>query len=105
MVSITAKDKTKLNEIVFTLREEMPHLEKRYYVESLGVFGPYARGTNRPRSTLNLVVEYKKLPTLIEMAQLEEHLQGLLGLKVDLGIKGDLRPHIKERVLRELVKV
>ena len=94
-----------IEEILSTLREEMPRLEDRYHVESLGVFGPYARGTNRPRSALNLVVEYEKTPTLIELAQLEEHLRDLLGVKVVLGIKGDLRPHIKEKVLRELVQV
>lgn len=94
-----------IKEILSALRKELPNLEERYHVESLGVFGPYARGTNRPRSALNLVVEYGKTPTLIELAQLEEHLQDLLGLKVDLGIKSDLRPHVKEQVLRELVEV
>jgi predicted nucleotidyltransferase len=105
MAARREKDKARLNEIVSALRKELPNLEKQFRVESLGVFGPYARGTHRPHSALNLVVEYEKTPNLIEMAQLEEHLQDLLGLKVDLGIKGDLRPHVREQVLRELVDV
>ena len=105
MTARTEKDKAKLKEIVSVLRKELPNLEKRYHVESLGVFGPYARGTNGPRSSLNLVVEYGKTPSLIELAQLEEHLQDVLGVKVDLGIKGDLRSHVRERVLKELVEV
>ena len=98
-------DKSKLQEILAALREEMPRLEETYHVKSLGVFGPYARGENRPRSKLNLVVEYHQLPTLITLAKLEDHLSELLGVKVDLGPKESLRPHVKERVLRELVPV
>ena len=87
------------------MRKEMPILSKQFQVDSICVFGPDARGTNRPRSTLNLVVEYEVSPSLVEMAQLKEHLQSLLGLKVDLGVKGDLRPDVKDRVLREMVRV
>lgn len=104
-MSRTAKDSPRLSLILSALRNELPNLEKTYKVRKLGVFGPFARGTDRPRSTLNLVVEYHHSPTLIELAQLEGHLQDLLSLKVDLGIKGDLRPHVKQRVLRELVDV
>ena len=99
------KDKSKLEGILAALRKEMPNLEERYYVRSLSVFGPYARGENRPHSTLNLMVEYYNLPTLITLGELEDHLSELLGVKVDMGIKGDLRPHVKERALRELVPV
>ena len=101
----TGNDKIGLQEILAALRREMPNLEHKYHVKSLGVFGPYARGTNRPRSALNLVVEYQRTPTLISLAELEHHLEDLLGLKVDLGIKHDLRPHVKKRVLAELVPV
>ena len=99
------KDKVSLQEILLTLRREMPNLEQKYHVKSLGIFGPYARGTNRPRSALNLVVEYDRTPTLISLAELERHLQHLLGLRVDLGNKRDLKPYVKERVLTELVPV
>lgn len=101
----TGKDKSGLQEILTALRREIPNLEQEYHVKSLGVFGPYARGTNRPRSALNLVVEYHRTPTLISLAELQHHLEDLLDLKVDLGIKRDLRPHVKERVLAELVPV
>ena len=105
MPPLPGKDEIGLQEILAALRRELPNLEEKYHVESLGVFGSYARGTNRPRSALNLVVEYHRTPTLISLAELQHHLEDLLGLKVDLGIKRDLRPHVKERVLAELVPV
>ncbi len=94
-----------LKEILDALRAEMPNLEESYQVKSLGVFGPYATGKNYPDSVLNLVVEYHKLPGLIGLGKLENYLSDLLGVKVDLGPKDSLRPHVKEKVLRELVEV
>ena len=52
-----------------------------------------------------MVVEYHQLPSLIGLNRLEHHLSELLGVKVDIGIKGDLKPHIKDSVLSELVTV
>ena len=105
MAARSTIDKTRLREILAALRREMPCLREKYHVKSLGVFGPYARGEQRPRSKVNLVVEYQKLPTLVGLMELEEHLGVLLGLDVDVGPKESLKPHLKERVLGELVSV
>ena len=42
---------------------------------------------------------------MITLIELEDHLSGLLGVKVDLGVKDDLKPPHKKRVLSELVTV
>ena len=105
MAARTTRDKRKLHEILAALREEMPNLEETYHVKGLGVFGPYARGENRPGCVLNMTVEYHELPTLIGLAELEDHLSDLLGVKVDVGPKESLKSHIKDRVLSELVDV
>ena len=105
MASRARRDKSNLQEILAALRTEMPRLEQTYHVKSLGVFGPYATGKERPGSVLNMVVEYHQLPSLIGLNRLEHHLSELLGVKVDIGIKGDLKPHIKDSVLSELVTV
>ncbi len=101
----TRRDKSELQEILAALREEMPNLEKTYHVKGLGVFGPFARGTNRPGSTLNLLVDYRNLPTLFGLMELEDHLSDLLGVKVDLGPRESLKAYCKERILREEVPV
>ena len=99
------KDKGNLQDILVILRREMPRLEAAHQVKSLGVFGPYARGEQTADGVLNMTVEYRKLPTLIGLAELEDHLADLLGVKVDLGPKESLRPHLKAQVLEELVEV
>ena len=104
-IAVQLRPRLELQEILDILRAEMPNLEKSYHVKGLGVFGPYATGKNYPDSVLNLVVEYHKLPGLIGLGKLENYISDLLGVKVDLGPKDSLRPHVKERVLRELVDV
>ncbi len=70
MPSPSGKDKISLQEILVVLRREMPNLEEKYHVKSLGVFGSYTKGSNRPRSALNLVVEYQRKGKIYEL-QLE----------------------------------
>ena len=48
MASRARRDKSNLQEILAALRTEMPRLEQTYHVKSLGVFGPYATGKERP---------------------------------------------------------
>ena len=105
MARQAAKPADKLPKILKSLRAEMPRLEQTYHVKTLGIFGPYARGEQTADGVLNMTVEYRNLPTLISLAELEDHLGNLLGVKVDLGPKESLRPHVKGQVLEELVEV
>ena len=105
MARQTAKPADKIPKILKSLRAEMPLLQRTYHVKTLGIFGPFVRGEQTADSVLNVAVEYRELPTLIGLAELEDHLGDLLGVKVDLGPKESLRPDVKAQVLGELVEV
>ena len=87
------------------LREELPALAARYQVASLGLFGSYLRGTQRPDSDLDILVSFHETPTLLRLIELENHLSDLLGVKVDLVLREALKPQIGARVLQEVVPV
>src|SRR5436190_31492 len=87
------------------LREQLPFLAVRYRVASLGLFGSYLHGTQRPDSDLDVLVSFHETPTLLRFIELENHLSDLLGVKVDLVLREALKPRIGERVLREVVPV
>ena len=70
-----------LEHILQTLQEHLPELRDRYGVKSLGVFGSYVRGEARPRSDLDILVEFELTPTLFRFLGLQEHLSTLLGVK------------------------
>jgi predicted nucleotidyltransferase len=87
------------------LHDHMPSLRKRFGVSSLGLFGSRVRGQSRRGSDLDILVEFSTPPSLLEYVEVEEYLTELLGVRVDLVLRGGLKPHIGERILSEVVMV
>ena len=96
-----------LNEIQQTLREQKPYLAEKYGVEIVGVFGSYVRQEQRADSDLDLLIELVRPPriSLIGLVELEDYLSQVLGVKVDLAIKTNLKKRIGKRVLQEVVPI
>jgi len=69
----------------------------------LRLFGSVARGDNGAESDVDLLADLdpSKRLTLFGLAHLHNHVQDLLGMEVDLSINGQMRPQIRDRVLRE----
>lgn len=101
----TAEPRTgrKLRRVMETLRRHLPDLRTRFRVRYLGVFGSYVQGTPRRGSDLDVLVEFAEEPSLFEFIDLETHLSALVGIKVDLVMKGTLKPQIGQRILSEVV--
>ena len=73
-------------------------------VESLSLFGSVARDEARPDSDVDLLVEFSRPVGLFGFFDLQERLEAILGTGVDLGMSGGLKPRMRERVLREVVR-
>lgn len=95
----------RLHSYISTLREHLPELRERYGVRSLGVFGSYVRGEETPRSDLDILVEFAQAPDLFKFMDLEDHLQALLGVKVELVSRKALKGSIGRRILSEVVSL
>ena len=94
-----------LEDVLRTLRAELPELARGYNIQSLGVFGSIVRGVQRSRSDVDILVEFQRTPTFFEFIELEDRLAELLGAKVDLVMRSALKPRIGERILAEVVNV
>jgi predicted nucleotidyltransferase len=72
-------------------------------VRSLGLFGSFARGKGRPKSDVDLLVEFdegkKNFDNFIDTCFL---LEEELGRKVELVTKESLSPYIKPYILKEV---
>ena len=79
-------------------------LAARCGVIHIDVFGPFARGEQRPDSDVGLIVEVAE-PTLETVFGSEEYLSGLLGRKADTGSFASLRARVRSFVARERVHV
>jgi hypothetical protein len=96
---------TDLNTILDRLRQQLPLLTEHYHVTSLGVFGSYVRQEQDTESDLDVLVTFAELPSLLKFIELEHYLTDILGVKVDLVLKDDLKPGIGNRILREVVPI
>jgi hypothetical protein len=99
------KDRPRLEDLLQTLRANMPGLRERFGVRNLWLFGSYVRGEQRKRSDLDVLVEYDRPPTLLQFVRLERTIAELLEMKVDLVMRTALRPAIGRRILEEIVPV
>ena len=75
---------------------------RRHHVRSLSLFGSELKGTARPDSDIDLLVEFEPghVPGLITLAGIEIELSDLLGRKVDLRTAQDLSRYFRDEVVR-----
>jgi uncharacterized protein len=92
-------------EIEQRLRAEKPYLARKYGVSEIGIFGSYVRNEQRPDSDVDILIELERPPriSLIGLVELEHHLSKVLGAKVDIALKRNLRKRIGKRILNEVV--
>jgi uncharacterized protein len=71
-------------------------------IRKLSLFGSTLKGTARPDSDIDLLVEFEAgcTPGLIKLASMEDDLSDMLGRKVDLRTPGDLSRHFRDEVMR-----
>ena len=95
----------KIEEIKANLEKLKPVLKKQFQVETIGVFGSFARGEQTPKSDIDILVEFSQPNTidLFDFIKLEKVLTRKLGIKVDLVTKSALKPMIKDKILRETI--
>ena len=87
------------------LREAMPELSSRFGVRHLLVFGSFARGTPRPDSDVDLLVEFDRNVSLLGLASLRARLEAILGREVEVGTLDSLRPAARDEVLQEALRI
>ena len=98
-------DNNKLEEVIALLRKEKAFLKKKYKINEIGVFGSYVRGDQQEDSDIDILIDKNEAIGLLKLANLQNYLSSLMGIKVDLVIKKSLKPHIGKNILKEVVYV
>jgi hypothetical protein len=86
--------------VIATLRAHELEL-KAAGIARLRLFGSIARGETG--NDIDLVAEFDRTLSLIDLVGLENHLSDLLGRKVDLAQERMLKPRVRANVEREAV--
>ncbi len=90
-------------QVLETLKKLKNDAEKRYNAKLKGIFGSYASGEFREDSDIDILVEFKKGATLLDLAGLGNFLEEKLKRKIDLvserAIREELRPYIHKDIV------
>jgi len=95
-----------LEEIRAELQTLKPTLRKRFRVETIDIFGSYARKQADEKSDIDLLVTYTSTDyDYLTILGLRNYLRRKLHMKVDVVSKEYLNKHIKDEVLKEAIPV
>jgi len=73
-------------------------------VKSLSLFGSHARNNAREDSDIDLLVEFERPIGLFHFFEIQEHLEALLGQRVDLVMRTALLPELRPRIEEEAIR-
>jgi uncharacterized protein len=70
----------------------------------LGIFGSYARGEQRAKSDVDVLIKFEKGKEkgLIGLVQLKRNFQHVFNRKTDLLTMGGISPYLKKDILNEM---
>lgn len=81
------------------LHAELPLLASRYHVASLGLFGSYLRGTQRPDSDLDVLVSFSEAPSLLRLGAQFVYLSDINEMSIDRRVLFQFRKLTKDNVV------
>jgi hypothetical protein len=70
-----------------------------------GIFGSRAKGMQEKSSDLDILVDFKKPKSLIDLIRVQNILSDILNLDVDLVTEDSVSPLIKDNILNDLVVI
>lgn len=81
-------------------KEALTRLCRRHRIRRLALFGSVLKGTARPDSDVDLLVEFEPggIPGFLGLAEIEADLSALVGRPVDLRTADELSPHFRQAV-------
>jgi predicted nucleotidyltransferase len=90
-----------LDALLAAIRAELPVL-RRMGVLRIGVFGSRARGSARSDSDVDLLVEFELHRDLLDLIEVKQHLESVLGLSVDVTTPSGIRPSDRSAIMEDL---
>jgi len=87
------------------IKQKITPILDRYGVKRADVFGSVARGEERSNSDIDILVEFKKAPSLVRFIKMENELQEVLNKKVDMVVRGSEKPLIRPFIYKDLVNL
>lgn len=85
------------------MKREIISVLKKNRIKKAGIFGSYARGEEKKRSDVDILIAFNG--SLLLLVRIERELKENLGKKVDLLTYRGIHPLLKKRILKEEIRI
>ncbi len=82
--------------------EKIAQMLKNEGAKRVAVFGSYVRGEEKPKSDIDIIVEFLDRKSLLELVRIERELSEVLGIKVDLLTEKSISPYLIDKIRKEM---
>lgn len=93
------------NSVITFLQKNKKLFHDRFGVTKIGLFGSYAKDTQKDDSDIDIVVQLQSANTFRSFFGLKQFLQEKLQKKIDLGVERSLKPVVKNSIKDEIIYV
>lgn len=100
-----ARSTMEKNANILQIKRKIIPLLKYSGVVRAGVFGSYARGEQKKKSDVDILVKFKGRKSLFSLARLELNIEKKLGKKADVLTYNSIHPLLRERISSEEVRI
>ena len=90
---------------VMRVKKKIAQILSQYNVKKAALFGSYAKGTMRKGSDVDILIEIRKDISLLDFVEIKLELEEALKRKVDLVEYDTIKPLIREKILKEQVRI
>lgn len=84
---------------------QIDQIAKNNNITYLGLFGSYARGEQTDKSDVDLLVNFNKRLSLLDLIDTENQLSRALNAPVDLIPSNSLNKHVEAYVAKDLITI
>jgi len=95
----------KQQELIAKIRSVKGVLDREYGIETLALFGSRARNDGTESSDVDLVILQSRDRDYFKRVSAKYFLENILRRKVDLGYFDAIRPVIRKRIEKEMIRV
>ncbi len=78
---------------------------KRHGIRKASIFGSVARGDSNKKSDLDLLVEFKETPSLLEIGSLYNDLKGELGVRPDIVTYASINKRLRPFIMKDKIDI
>lgn len=91
-------------DVLSLIKKHEPEIKSRFGVATIGVFGSFVRGEERPDSDVDVLVTFcRGKKTYDNYINCKFYLEDLFGRRVDLVMRGAIKKQLRPYILGEVV--